>query len=92
MHLFLSMQMDQTRLDAMKVYSTRCETHFETLKTNLMKENLVLLEFLMSATAEKNKEPPANYMVGGKRKSDRTSNIPNRGYESADEGKVLFPT
>ncbi|TVU27398.1 hypothetical protein EJB05_30007 [Eragrostis curvula] len=90
--------LNKTQLDALNVYWTRCSTHFETLKTSLMKESLVLVEFLMCTSNKATKHAPSKVQSakgngsttsGSKRSSDRIQLKTTRGYESADEGYVL---
>ncbi|RLN09980.1 hypothetical protein C2845_PM11G25700 [Panicum miliaceum] len=97
-------KLTETHCNALMVFSERCNTHFDTLKTNIMKESLTLVELLMSGSNTKvKKAPQASFrsrsfdgLADGCRPGVRFSEMDvlntKNGYESASEGIVQPPS
>jgi hypothetical protein len=90
------LQLSETHINALIAYGERCNTHFNTFKDSMMKENLFLVEMLMcgsykenlipKAGATRSHEVPQTEKLEGGMLPHRSNIGYLRGYESSSEG------
>lgn len=88
--------MNETHINALIVYGEHCNTHFTTLKDNMMKENLFLVEMLMCGSYKapnianvgttRSHEGPTTGQLEGRLLPPQADIGFLRGYKSSSEG------